>query len=82
MTILEQIYEELHEPEELGLTKILTTSSRLFATYLLDFVLLRGLKLSKCLQSQNSDLTLISSLLDATLHTLNDVIQPAANRLL
>ena len=36
-------------------------------------------KLSKCLQSQNLDLTIISSLVDATLHTLDDVIQPAAN---
>ena len=79
---LEQIYEESHEPEALGLTKILTRSSTLFAIYLLDFVLSQVSKLSNCLQSQNLYLTIISSLVDATLHTLNDVIQPAANWLL
>ena len=39
VTTLEQIYEESHEPEALGLTKILTRSSTLFAIYLLDSVL-------------------------------------------
>ena len=39
VTILEQIYEESQEPEALGLTKILTRSSTLFAIYLLDSVL-------------------------------------------
>ena len=63
----------------LGLTRILTRSSNLFAIYVLDFVLPQVSKLSKCLQSQNLDLTIISSLVDATVHTLDDVIQPAAN---
>ena len=71
-----------HEPEALGLTKILTRSSTVFSTYLLDFILPRVLKLSECLQSQNLNLTIISSLVDATLHTLDGVIQPAANCLL
>ena len=38
--------------------------------------------MSKCLQSQNLDLTIIPSLVDATVHTLEDVIQPAANWIL
>ena len=32
--------------------------------------------------SAKLDLTIISSLVDATLHTLDDVLQPAANRIL
>ena len=79
---LEQIYEESHEPEALGLSKILKRSSTLFTIYLLDFVLPQVSKLSKCLQSQQLDLTIISSLVDATLHTLDDAIQPGANWLL
>jgi hypothetical protein len=82
VTTLEQIYEGSHEPEALGLSKILRRSSTLFAIYLLDFLLPQVSKLSKCLQSQSLDLTIISSLVDATLHTLDDVIQPAANWLL
>ena len=32
--------------------------------------------------SEKLDLTIISSLVDATLHTLDDALQPAANRML
>ena len=35
-------------------------------------------KLSKSLQTENLDLSIIPSLVDATLHTLEDVLQPAA----
>ena len=73
MTTLERIYEDSHESEAFALTKILTRSSTLFAIYLFDFIILQVSKLSKCLQYQN---------LDATLHTLDDIIQPAANWLL
>ena len=79
MTTLEQIYEGSHEPEALGLSKILTRPSTLFTIYLLDFVLPQVSKLSKCLQSEQLDLTIISSLVDATLHTLDDTIQLGAN---
>ena len=79
VTTLEQIYEGSHEPEALGLNKVSRRSSILFAIYLLDFLLPQVSKLSKCLQSQNLDLTIISSLVDATLRTLDNVIQPAAN---
>lgn len=51
----------------------------LFAIYLLDFVLPQVSKLSKCLQTEKLDLSVISSLVDAILHTLDDVLLPAAN---
>ena len=81
-TLEQIIYEESHEPEALSLSKILTRSSTSFSIYLLDFVLPQVSKLSKCLQSQQLDLTIVSSLVDATLHTLDDTIQPGANWLL
>ena len=36
-------------------------------------------KLNKTLQTENLDLSIISSLVDATLHTLDDAVLPAAN---
>ena len=36
---LEQIYEDSHEPEAIGINKILMKPTTLFAIYLLDFVL-------------------------------------------
>ena len=53
----------------LGLSKILTRSSTLFSINLLDFVLPQVSKLHTCkyLQSQNLDLTMIASFLNATL---------------
>ena len=47
--------------------------------YLLDYILPQVYKLSKTLQKENLDLSIISSLVDATLHTLEDVLLPAAN---
>ena len=53
MTTVEQIYEELHEPEELGLTKVLTRSSTLFTIYLLDsFVHSEGIYASPTLKTE------------------------------
>ena len=49
----------------------------MFAIYPLDFVLLQVSKLSKCLQTEKLDLSVISSLVDAMLHTLDDVLLPA-----
>ena len=74
VTTLEQIiYKESHESEALGLRKILTRSSTVLAIY---FILSQMSKLSECLQSQNVDLTIVSSHVDATLHTLDKIIQP------
>lgn len=82
VTTLEKIYEESHEPEALGLSRILTKKSTLFSIYLLDYILPIVAKLSKCLQSEKLDLTVISSVVDATLHTLDDILQPAAKWIL
>ena len=51
----------------------------LFAIYLFDFVLPQVSKLSKSLQTEKLDLSIISGIVDATLHTLEDVALPAAN---
>ena len=78
MSALETIYQEFHEPEALGISKILSKPSTLFAIYLLDYILPEISKLSKSLQTEKLDLSIISSLVDATLHTLDDVLQPEA----
>ena len=59
----------------LGLVK----QSTLFAIYLLDFVLPPVSKLSKSLQTEKLDLSVISGIVHATLHTLEDAVLPAAN---
>ena len=48
-------YEESHEPESLGINRILTKLSTLFAIYLLAFVLPQVSKFSMCLQSGKLD---------------------------
>ena len=77
VSALETIYQKSHEPEALGISKILSKPSTLFAIYLLDYILPEVSKLSKSLQTEKLDLS-ISSLVDATLHTLEDVLQTAA----
>ena len=47
--------------------------------YLLDYILPQVTKLSHVLQTKHLDLSLISSLVDATLNSLNDAILPSAN---
>ena len=79
VSTLEMIYEVSHEPEAFGISKILTKQSTLFAIYLLDFVLPQVSKLSKSLQTEKLDLSVISGIVDATLHTLEDAVLPAAN---
>ena len=78
VSALETIYQESNEPEALGISKILSKPSTLFAIYLLDYILPEVFKLSKSLQTEKLDLSIISSLVDATLDTLEDVLQPAA----
>jgi len=75
----ERIYEDSHKPEAIGINKILMKPTILFAFYLLDFVLPQVSKLSKYLETKKLDLSVISSLVDAMLHTLDDVLLPAAN---
>ena len=47
--------------------------------YLLNYVLPKVGKLSKTLQSEKLDLTVISSLMEATLYSLDDALSPATN---
>ena len=75
---LENIYETSHEPEALGLSKALSSHS-IVAMYLLDYILPQVAKLSRAFQTKHLDLSLISSLVDATLNSLADAILPSAN---
>ena len=72
------LYETSYEPEALGLSKSLSSHSTIAAMYLLDYILPQVAKLSRALQN-NLDLSLISSLVDATLNSLDDAILPSAN---
>ena len=47
--------------------------------YLLDYILPQVAKLSRALETKHLDLSLISSLVDATLNSLDDAILPSAN---
>ena len=69
---LNNIYEE-------RISKALSSKSTVSAVYLLDYVLPQVAKLSKTLQSEKLDLTVISSLVEATLYSLDDALSPAAN---
>ena len=79
VTTLNNIYEETHQPEALGISKALSSKSTISAVYLLNYILPQVAKLSKTLQSEKLDLTVISSLVEATLYTLDDALSPAAN---
>ena len=79
VSALVNIYEETHEPEALGLSKALCNKSTIMSIYLLDYVLPQVAKLSRTLQMEALDLTAVSSLVDSTLHSLDDSFLPAAN---
>ena len=74
-----QLYETTHEPEALGIHGALCKLSTVAAIYLLDFTLPQVAKLSKALQTEQLDLSLISSLVDATVQSLDDAVLPGAN---
>ena len=48
-------------------------------SYLLDYVLPQVTKLSRALQTENLDLSMIFSLLDATLHSIDDAVISSSN---
>lgn len=79
VTTLDHIHDTSHEPEALGLSKCLSKPTTVAAIFLLDYVLPQVAKLSKTLQTENLDLSIISSLVDATLNTLDDAVLPAAH---
>ena len=76
LTTLNNIYEETRPS---GISKALSSKSTVSAVYLLDYVLPQVAKLSKTLQSEKLDLTVTSSLMEATLYSLDDALSPAAN---
>ena len=73
---LENIYET---SEVLGLNKALSSHFTLAAMYLLEYILPQVAKLSRALQTKHLGLSLISSLVDATLNSLDDARLPSAN---
>ena len=77
--LLWTIFIESHEPESLGIKIALCKKSTIAAIYLLNYVLPQVAKLSRALHSENLDLSMISSLLDATLHSVDDVVLSASN---
>ena len=79
MNTLNNIYKETHEPEALGISKALRNLSTISAIFLLDYALPQVAKLSRALQAEKTDLTAITHLVDATLHTLDDAILQAGN---
>ena len=76
---LGNIYETSHEPEALGLSKAFLVTHNSSNVYLLDYILPQVAKLSHAIQTKHLDLSLISSLVDATLNSLDDAILPSAN---
>ena len=79
MNALNNIFEQTHETEALGISKVLHNPSTVSAIYLLDYALPNVANLSKSLQAEKIYLTAIAPLVDATLNTLDDAILPAAN---
>ena len=79
MITLENIHKQSHEPEALGISKALSKESTLSAIFLLDLVLPLVIKLSKCHQTEKLDLSIISSLVHAILHTIDEPLFSAAN---
>ena len=61
------------------LKKALCKKSTIAAIYLLDYVLPQVTKLSRALQTENLDLSMISSLLDATHHSIDDAVLSSSN---
>ena len=75
---LDNDYQNFHAPEALGLYNALSKFTTIAAIYLLDFTLPLVAKLSKSFQTKQLDLFMISSLIDAVLHALDDANAPAA----
>ena len=67
ITALENIHETSHEPEALGLGKALSKWKTIPAIFLLDYTLPQVAKLSKTLQTEHLDLSIIPSLVNAHL---------------
>ena len=73
---LDHICEETHEPDALGTSKVLCKANTIEAVYLLANVLPPVANLTKALQSKNLELSAISRLVNATLLTIGELVQP------
>ena len=77
ITALSDIHENTHEPEAFGLCKALIKWHTVAAMYVHARLLIA--KLSRTLQTEQLNLSMISSLVNATLCTLDDSLLPSAN---
>ena len=75
---LDSNYQNYHAAEALGLYKALPKSTTFAAIYLRDYTLALEAKFSTSLQTKQLDLFMISSLVDAIIHALDDAITPVA----
>ena len=75
---LDHIYEETHEPEALGISKALCKANTIKAAYLLDSVLPPVANLSKAPQDKNLVSSVIPHLVNVTLLTIGEFVQPSA----
>ena len=64
---LNNIYEEIHEPQTLGISEVLSKNSTILAVFLLDYVLPQVAKLDKPCKTEKLDVAIISSLVEETL---------------
>ena len=71
MTALDNIHENT-QAEALGLSKALSNWKTIAAIFLFDYTLPQVTKFNKTLQKEHLDQSIISSLVDTTLHTLDD----------
>ena len=66
--------------EESTLKRLHRTSyNSIVAIFLLDYTLPQAAKLSKTVQTEHLDLSIISGLVDSTIHILDDAALPSAN---
>ena len=76
---MDHIYETSHEPEALGLSKALSFPFKIAAMNFLDYIISHMARLCHALHTKHTNLTLISSLADATLNLHDDALLPSAN---
>ena len=79
LVTLNSNYDNFHELEVQGISKVLLKFSTIAAIFLLDYTLPNTTKFGNALQTKQLYLTLSSTLVNATLESLDDVVLPAAN---
>ena len=79
LLLLWTIFIANHTNQALGIKKAICKKSTIADIYLLDYVLPQVAKLSRALQTENLDLPMIYSLLDATLHSIDDAVLSSSN---